>query len=224
MSVRDTKRGLFIVLEGMDGSGKSVGLSHFTRYLAEEGLKLIQTREIGGTPFGEQIRSLIFNSANPVDPLARMLACLAARQQHVTEVIRPNIEKGITVLSDRFFDSTFVYQACVDGLESAFYELAVLKNLEPIFKRPDITIFFKVDAGVAYERGSARTNLDNDQYKRGIAMAQKVAHGYQLVQDRLSFEQAKNFFTIDGNQDVEGVKSQLKYLARHIAQRYLDPR
>jgi dTMP kinase len=223
MSVRDIKRGLFIVMEGMDGSGKSVGTKHFAGFLKEEGLKLIETREIGGTPFGDKIRAMIFNSAEPVDPLARMLACLASRQQHVVDVIQPAIERGDSVLSDRFFDSTFVYQACLDGKMSAYYELAMLRCLEPLFRRPDITVFFEVDPEVAFERGSGRTNLDNDQYKRSKEMAHKIAQSYQLVRDRLTVDQKKNIFVIDGNKTLEEVEAQLRYIARHIVRGYLDP-
>jgi dTMP kinase len=223
-SVREVKRGLFIAMEGMDGSGKSEGAKHFGNFLREEGLKILETREVGGTPFGEKIRSMIFTSNEPVDPMARFLAILAARQQHVTAVIKPAIESGISVLSDRFNDTTFVYQAMVDGLESAYYELAALRNLETIFKRADITVLFKVDAEVAYARGTSRVNLDNDQYKRGIETARKVARGYQIVEDRMSVDQKRNLFVVDGNQTIEQVHANLRYIARHIVRAYLDPK
>lgn len=223
MSTRDTKRGLFIVMEGMDGSGKSVGTAHFATFLKDEGLDLVQTREIGGTPFGEKIRGLIFNSSEPVDPTARFLACLASRQQHVMDVIKPNIEKGVSVLSDRFFDSTFVYQALIDNLQSTYYELAATQGLQHLFKRPDITIFFRVDPDVAHERGNARTNLDNDQYKRNLETARKVARGYDIVMDRLSIEQRKNSFIVNGNQSVAQVTDDLRQIAKHIVRGYLEP-
>jgi dTMP kinase len=222
-SVRNAQRGLFIVMEGMDGSGKSVGAQVFEQFLKDEGLNLITTREVGGTRFGEEIRKLIFDSKNPVDPMARFMAILAARQQHVKEVIMPNIEKGISVLSDRFNDTTFVYQGVVDGLMSSYYELQAMRGLTSIFRRADITVFFSVDPKIAYERGTARVSVDNDQYKRGLDTAVEVARGYQLVVDRLSQEQRKNFFTINGNQSMDQVKDDLRELAKHIVLCYKDP-
>lgn len=223
MSILNKPRGLFIVLEGMDGSGKSLGTSNFLGYLKEEGLNVIATREIGGTDFGENIRKLIFDRAKPVDPLARLLACLASRQQHVREVIFPNIENGVSVMSDRFYDSTFVYQACVDELKSAYYELSPLRCLSNIFRRPDITLLFKVDAEIAFERGGTRDKLDNDQYKRDLEQAKLVAAGYNLMYAQLSLAQRKNVFVIDGNESIDEVNARLQLIAKDIVFRYKNP-
>lgn len=224
MDTLQTKRGLFIALEGMDGSGKSVGTAKLTGLLKAEGMNVIQTREVGGTHFGEQTRKLIFDSNNQVTPLTRLLAVLAARNQHVCEVIMPAIESGMSVVTDRFNDTTFVYQGCVDELMPAYYELSALSCLSNITRRADVTVFFEVDPQVAFTRGTARSNVDNDQYKREIDTTRKVAHGYQLVRDRLSMLQQKNFFTINGNQTLQEVEESLKQIAKFIATRYLDPK
>lgn len=223
MSVRDTKRGLFIAVEGMDGSGKTQGTKALAGYLLEEGLNFVQTREIGGTPFSEKIRSMMFDSKNPIDPLTRLLCALTARQQHVTDVIKPAIAAGQSVLTDRFFDSTFVYQGVVDNQMSMYYELAATRTLQHLFVRPDITVFLLADPEVAFERGTARTDVDNDQYKRSLDVARKVAKGYQMVIDRLTIEQRKNAFVVDCNRPLEEVFKDLRMIAHRIVQGYENP-
>lgn len=223
MSVRDTKRGLFIAIEGMDGVGKTEGTKALSGYLRAEGLDFVQTREIGGTPLGENLRKLMFNSAQPIDPLSRMLCALTARHQHITDVIKPAIERGQSVLTDRFFDSTFVYQGVVDNQMSAYHELAATRALQHLFVRPDVTVFLLANPDVAFARGNTRTDLDNDQYKRSAEIAHKVAMGYSRVIDTLTIGQRKNAFIVDCDQSLDGVRADLEKIARRIVQGYLRP-
>lgn len=214
------RRGLFIVVEGMDASGKTRAHKSLLKALTDLGLEVYPTREIGGTPFGEEIRKLIFNTEKPVDPLARMLACLASRQQHVQEVIQPLITKGVSVLSDRFFDSTFVYQGLIDNQLGAYYELAALECLKSLFRRPDITVLLKVSPEVALQRTFNRGAVDNDQYKKDHHLLWKAAEGYERVHRQMSVLQRKNTFVVDADEDIEQVDEQLSVIAREIVRGY----
>lgn len=223
MNPTTEKRGVFISIEGMDGSGKSVGAGYFTQCLRDLGMELIATREIGGTPYGEKIRSMSLQADQPIDPMSRLLAFLASRNQHIVEVIRPNIAKGISVVSDRFNDSTYVYQGVVDNLIPQYRELMATRSLAHLGIRSDVTVFFKVDPDVAFERGASRENLDNDQYKKNRDFAHKIAAAYESIYSGLSAAQRANIFFIDGNQTIEEVQMALKKTARRIFDGYSYP-
>jgi len=186
-------------------------------------MDLISTREVGGTEFGEKIRAMSMSLSDPVDPLARLLAFMAARTQHITQVIRPNISKGACVVSDRYNDSTYVYQGIVDNLLPQYLELLSTRALAFLGARPDITVFFRVDAEVAFERGNARANLDNDQYKKSKQQAFVIAEAYDRIISNLSPTQRKNVFVIDGNQNIEEVRKDLRDVARRIYDGYTNP-
>jgi dTMP kinase len=110
--------GVFLVLEGPEGSGKSTQARHLADRLRREGRSVVVTREPGGTPIGEQIRRVLLDSANCA-MLAETEALLlsAARAQHVAEVIRPALAKGAVVVCDRYVDSTLAYQGGGRGLD-----------------------------------------------------------------------------------------------------------
>lgn len=220
MNTLQTKRGLFIVLDGMDGSGKSTVFKYLFQRLQQLGLNAIGTREIGGTPYGEQIRSISLIADQPLDPMARMLGFLASRMQHVKHVIQPAIAAGTSVVCDRFSDSTYVYQGVVDGLLPQYLELMSTKALSEIAMRPDITVFLTVDPDRAFERGEARGQLDNDLYKKKRDFAHKVAAGYRHIIEGLSPEQRRNIFLVDTNGDLQSVQLQLDRVADHIIKGY----
>ncbi len=209
-------------MDGMDGSGKSMATRYLHGELLARGLDVCLTREIGGTPFGEAIRSMSLTSTSPVDPLARLLAFLASRVNHIEQVIKPNIAEGRTVLSDRYLDSTYVYQGVLDGLLPQYLELISTKALAHVGRRPDITVFILVNPTIAFERGEARTQVDNDQYKKDPDKAIKIAAAYQSIIDGLSDDQRKNIFIVDANGDMESVKAQLDRVARLITEGYRD--
>ena len=110
--------GQFISIEGIEGAGKSTQLAFIQRYLIEKGIKLVVTREPGGTDLGEQIRTLLLTpteTAMAVD--TELLLMFAARAEHIEQVIKPALERGDWVLSDRFVDATFAYQGGGRGID-----------------------------------------------------------------------------------------------------------
>lgn len=145
------KRGLFITLEGGEGSGKTTHAARLCRCLAERGHAVLQTREPGGTPAAERLRSLLLDkSTEAIAPETEALIILAARRQHVDHVIRPALMRGMTVVCDRFADSTFAYQGYGRGLD-----LRVLRTMnEWATERltPDLTILFDVPVAVGLRR------------------------------------------------------------------------
>jgi dTMP kinase len=146
-----TPRGVFITLEGPDGSGKSSLLRSLTGWLEAAGCAVVATREPGSTPLGEQIRKLVLDTEPKIDRTGRADALLfaASRAQHVDEVIRPALERGATVVCDRYADSSMAYQGAGSGVPMD--ELAAVQRFATGGLMPDLTILLDlpVDAGLA---------------------------------------------------------------------------
>lgn len=152
-------RGKFITLEGTEGVGKSTNLAAMVAWLEREGIPFIQTREPGGTPLAEELRELLLTARDElIDPKAELLMIFAARAQHIECVIRPALERGHWVLSDRFTDATFAYQGGGRGLPMAFIES--LENLVQQGLQPDCTILLDLAPQVGMERARERGELD----------------------------------------------------------------
>src|SRR5215831_11841256 len=112
MSAQENKRGALITIEGIDGSGKSTQAQALTGYLRAQGYTVCATREPGGTAVGEQIREILLSSANhDLRPLTELALMYAARAQHLEQVVRPALARDEIVVSDRFNDASFAYQA-----------------------------------------------------------------------------------------------------------------
>ena len=124
----ESTMGLFIVMEGPDGSGKTTQINLLKEYLEEAGYECLITREPGGTVIGEEVRQLILNPEHKeMSPVTEMLLYAASRAQLVHEVIGPALEEGKIVISDRFVDSSIVYQGIAGGIEK-FCKVAIRKN------------------------------------------------------------------------------------------------
>ena len=143
--------GLFISFEGIDGAGKSTHIDALARAFRAQGRVVTVTREPGGTPLAEQLRSIILNA--PMDAMTEALLVFAARRDHLQQVIVPALIRGEVVLCDRFTDATFAYQGGGRG-----FDWAVLSALESWVQgelRPDLT--FLLDVGVAQGLARARS-------------------------------------------------------------------
>lgn len=146
--------GKFIVLEGLDGAGKSANMDFTREYLEQRGVSVVVTREPGGTPLGEDIRQMLLDDRRQPVPKAELLLIFAARAQHVQQVILPALRAGQWVLSDRFIESTYAYQCGGRGVSSAMIETLekwVLGSL-----RPDMTLFLDIPLEVSLARMQAR--------------------------------------------------------------------
>src|SRR6185369_10504653 len=148
-------RGLFITLEGMDGCGKSTQLEMLARALSKRGLDLIITREPGGTAVGEGVRSLLVSDASVgISAATELFLIVGARAEHVREVIKPGVEAGKIVLSDRYTDSTVAFQGYGRGLDLAMIDK--MNRFATGGFAPDLTILFDLDPEVARSRLDAR--------------------------------------------------------------------
>ena len=176
-------KGLFIVMEGPDGSGKTTQINLLKEYLEEAGYECLITREPGGTVIGEEIRQLILNPEHKeMSPVTEMLLYAASRAQLVHEVIGPALEEGKIVISDRFVDSSLAYQGY--GRKIGIDEVYSINMFAIEGKLPDKTIYLDIDAKTGLDRINAnRASLDRlDQESEDF---HNLVHaGYEAVVEK----------------------------------------
>jgi dTMP kinase len=174
------KQGLFITFEGPDGSGKTTISTLVTERLQAAGYRVSYTREPGGSQIAEQIREIILSPANKaMDARTEALLYAASRRQHLVDVILPGLEQGITVISDRFVDSSLAYQGYGRHIGEA--EVMAINQFAIEGHMPDLTIFLNVDPQTGLARiQKNRTYLDRlDQ--EDLQFHEDVARGYQEI-------------------------------------------
>ena len=155
-------KGTFITLEGIEGAGKSTHIRFIHDLLSKSGRKVLTTREPGGTELGEKIRDiLLMQHALHVDAESELLLMFAARAQHLNQVILPALADGITVLCDRFTDSSYAYQGGGRGVASD--KIDRLANIVHPGLKPDLTILLDVPAEIGLER--ARKKGETDRFE-----------------------------------------------------------
>lgn len=145
--------GKFVTLEGIDGAGKSSHIEWLKKRWEDRGVNVVVTREPGGTELSEAIRELVIHK--PMDPLTEALLVFAARREHVQRVIKPALDAGSLVLSDRFTDSSFAYQGGGHGV--SFADLYDLEFMACEDFQPDLTLWFQIDPKVAAQRMAGRS-------------------------------------------------------------------
>jgi dTMP kinase len=194
------KKGLFITFEGPDGSGKTTVSTEVCRRLEAEGYPVRYTREPGGSAIAEQIRKVILDPENTaMDARTEALLYAASRRQHLVEKVLPALNEGITVISDRFVDSSLAYQGKGRGI--GIDEVYAINQFAIEGHMPEKTIFLQVDLEIGLERiHRNRTFLDRlDQ--ESIDFHERVLQGYQEVIERY----ADRMIIIDANREVEEV-------------------
>ena len=167
-------KGLFITVEGVDGSGKSLLIDYLVDILKTAHFDVVQTREPGGTPFANRIRSLLLDfSEEEVTPMTEMLLFTASRAQHVESFIKPNLAEGKVVISDRYADTMFAYQGVGRSLSEPTKKIhdVLMKQLD--FTGPHLTIFLDVSLEVSnqrcLERGcDDRMDVEANKMKKAI--------------------------------------------------------
>ncbi|NQX27261.1 dTMP kinase [Microbacteriaceae bacterium VKM Ac-2854] len=151
--------GLFITLEGGDGSGKTTQAELLTEWLQQRGETVVRTREPGGTEVGVQIREIVLHHRGEVDPRAEALLYAADRAQHIATKVRPAIERGEVVIQDRYIDSSVAYQGAGRVLDGG--EVRRLSEWATEGFRPDLTVLLDLDPLTARARlDAARTRYD----------------------------------------------------------------
>ncbi len=177
--------GRFIVLEGGDGSGKSTQVPRLAGWLRGRGMEVVETREPGGTPLGEKLRTLVLDGDTAVDARAEALMMAADRAEHVTEVISPALLRGAWVVSDRHVPSSLVYQGVVRGL--GVVEIAEVSAWATGGLVPDLVIVLDVTDEVAAERRSGaadRLEREGDAFHREVRAAYRelaAERGWWLI-------------------------------------------
>lgn len=172
-------RGLFITIEGGEGAGKSTHLARLAEALRQSGREVVATREPGGTEDAEAIRALLVGGApGRWDPVAETLLHYAARTQHVARLVRPTLERGAAVLSDRFADSTMAYQGFGQGVARETIRAIHAASLGRF--APDLTLILDlpVETGLARAAGRRATN----RYERfDVAFHARVRDGFLTI-------------------------------------------
>ena len=193
-------KGIFITLEGPDGSGKSSQVGYLMGLFEKAGFKVRLTREPGGTELAEKIRRLLLE--DPKLPMTEMLLFAAARYEHTQKVILPAIEAGEIVICDRYFDSSFAYQAIGRNLFSQMLDVnkMILGGFEP-----DVTIFFNASREVCDARLEARSGKKDILDEETADFKDMCYEGYQIAFKA----NPHRMYGIDANQDMEGVRLQL---------------
>lgn len=198
------KKGFFITVEGTDGSGKTTQINLMKDYIESLGHKVVLTREPGGTSVSEKIRDILLDIENKnLSRVAEMLLYASARAQLVSELIRPSIESGKTVICDRFVDSSYVYQGFGRGIN--LETITAVNNVATDGMKPDITLFFDLSPEIALNRRISSTGADRiEQEKMDFHM--KVYQGYKklanLYPDRIK--------TIDSNRGIDEIFSDVR--------------
>jgi dTMP kinase len=206
-------RGLFITLEGPDGSGKSSLLPRLVEVLAAAGCEVVATREPGSTPLGEQVRALVLDTEPRIDRTGRADALLfaASRAQHVDEVIRPALDRGAIVVCDRYADSSLAYQGAGSGVPMD--ELRAVQHFATAGLVPDLTILLDLPVEIGLGRKS-------DEITRFEAF-QDVAY-HERVRDaflRFAAEEPERYAVVDAASGEDAVLAATTEAVRRIAMR-----
>jgi len=174
------KRGLFITFEGPEGSGKSTHSGLLCAFLREKGLKVLHTREPGGTPISEKIRRVLLDPRNKdMDVVSEMLLYMAARAQVVKKIILPALKKGEIVICDRFLDATLAYQGYAGGIDIKL--IRQIGKLVTSGISPDVTFLLDIDT----KKGLARAGKTKDRIERKpFLYHENVRRGYLAIARR----------------------------------------
>ncbi len=200
-------KGKFIVIEGIDGCGKTTQIDELSKWLPKSGLlkkgcNLITTREPGGSLLGQKLRGLILdnNENNKPSSLAELLLYSADRAEHVSKIISPALNNNNWVISDRFSDSTLAYQGYGRNIN-----LEIIKNIESIVcqgEYPDLTFFLEISPEESILR---RKNEIPDRIEsEGIRFLEKVNEGFKLI------AKEKNWKVISASQNIKTISNQIK--------------
>lgn len=188
--------GLFVTIEGIDRSGKSTQ----ARRLAEAlGGDAILVREPGGTPAGEQIRDLLKDPAIELDPRSEALLFAAARAELVAAVIRPALEAGKVVISDRYLDSSLAYQGHARGLGED--EVRRINDWATVGLQPDLTVLLRLDPAAAAARAGEADRFEDE----GLGLQRQVADAYE----RLASANPPRWKPVDAARDEDAVAAEI---------------
>ena len=194
------KKGLFISFEGPEASGKSSQILLLQKYLSKNKIPFVTTREPGGTKLAESLRNLILKIKSDINMDEEILMLMAARSHHINNVIKPALNKGCLVISDRFADSTFVYQGYVNkfGIQKA---KSLHKNILNNFL-PHKTFLFNLTTSKIISRLKNRKSKNKyDKLERNFH--DQVNKGYELI------SKSKRFIKIDASKSITSINKKI---------------
>ncbi|WP_026389429.1 dTMP kinase [[Acholeplasma] multilocale] len=206
---------MFISLEGMDGSGKSTAIAPIKEFLEQLGHEVVLTREPGGIKVAEEIRDVILTDhSEGMDGLTEALLFIAARREHLVKVIAPALKRGAVVISDRFMDSTTVYQGQARGV--GVEKLDQIQNIVLEGFKPDLTIYFDLRLDEAEKRINGRVDEMNRLDREQVEFKQKVMEGYKALINKYP----DRFEVIDANLGIEEVQQETRKIIVEALAKY----
>ncbi len=199
--------GTFITFEGIDGSGKSTQLRLLANFLKQKGCDVLSTREPGGTPVGNRLRAALLDAQEEVDPLTELLVFAADRAQHVRRVLRPALELGQVVFSDRYADATAAYQGAGRGFSPELISEIIALATEGL--KPDLTLLFDLSV----DDSSTRTRRRVNGQQQGDRLDGENAEFHTRVRDaylRIARTEPGRVKIVETNQPVELTHERVK--------------
>ena len=213
------RRGLFITLEGIDGTGKSTQLHLLVPHLKKRGLAVRVTREPGGTKVGERIRKILLDSTTTrLASLAELALMYAARAQHLQEVIRPALAKGEIVVSDRYNDASLAYQGY--GRKLGAETVRAFDRIVCAGTQPDLTLVLDLAPRLALQRAQGRQSQQKSKQERfelqGMSFHKRVRRGYLAI----ARKEPRRVKVVQADGPVAEVQAQIRKLVdAFLAQR-----
>lgn len=199
-------RGRFITLEGGEGAGKSTQAARLETFLSGAGLRVVRTREPGGSPGADVLRELLLSGEHDWAPMAEVMLHFAARAEHIARVIAPALAAGTWVICDRFADSTLVYQGWGLGADRA----AILSLTGLMGVVPDLTLVLDVAVSTTQARLASRGTVADRYEKLGPAFFQRIRDGFQAV----ARDNAERCIPLSGEGDADSVTRALQSALR----------
>lgn len=205
------KRGIFISFEGGEGSGKTTQIQLLKEYLEGKGHDVVLTREPGGTPEAEKIRSLLVErEGGEWSPMAECLLLFAARAMHARDLIEPALNAGKIVLTDRFTDSTRAYQGYAGGMDLG--QIEQLKQLSIGTLEPDLTFILDIPAAAGLARSNTRQtaqNITEDRFeKKSLDFHEALRQGFLI----LARQNPTRCHVIDADNPIDAIATQIAYI------------
>ncbi|MBV1920471.1 MAG: dTMP kinase [Pseudomonadales bacterium] len=200
----------FLTVEGVEGVGKTTNITFISEWLEGQGIPYIHTREPGGTPLAEELRSLLLSPRDErVDATAELLLMFAARAQHIDQVIKPALAKGVWVLCDRFTDATYAYQG--GGRNMGFEKIEQLESLVQGDFRPDAVILLDLPVAVGLARAAKRGALDRFEQE-----AEGFFHRVRDAYLNRAKENPSRYWLVDAEPSLEQVQVQISDTLQRI--------
>ena len=194
-------QGKFITLEGIEGSGKTSNLDCISNILEEHSIEFIVTKEPGGGLIGKDLRSILLNKNSLISPETELLLMLADRKDHLDNLIIPNLQKGVWVLSDRYLDSTYAYQGGGREIERSLIDY-LMDFLD--IPKPDLTLLFDLSPEIALKRAIERSSLDRFE-SESIDFHSRIRETYLEI----AKSESGRFKIIDSSVGFEAVRKQV---------------